>query len=348
MSEKGSKALDFAERGLFPDIVVRLGIRQLLKGRLIQIDAEDCEHAVSEQQRFIEMMDSSEIAPVPHLANEQHYEIPAEFFKLVLGPRLKYSCGYWPKNSMTLEEAESAALELTAERAQLRNGQAILDLGCGWGSFSLWAAENFPDSVITAVSNSSTQRVAIEDEAKRRKLKNVTVLTQDMNEFEPVMKFDRIISIEMFEHMRNYRLFFKRISGWLHAEGRFFMHIFCHKSVAYEFIDSGSSDWMTRHFFSGGIMPSDNLPLVFQDNLRLCEKWRWNGNHYKKTANAWLKNMDYNKKEIMQIMSAVYGEKIAKKWWMRWRIFFMSCAELFGYKNGQEWWVGHYLFKRNH
>ena len=346
MPQTGSRAFELAERGLLPDMVIRLGIRRLLKARLIEIGEQDCESMIFDQQRFIEMMNASEIAPVPHLANEQHYEVPAEFFKLVLGGRLKYSCGYWPKDEMTLEEAESAALKVTAERALLKNGQTILDLGCGWGSFSLWAAENYPDSSITAVSNSSAQRVAIEAEIERRNLKNLTVLTQDMNEFEPVTKFDRILSIEMFEHMRNYRLFFNRISKWLNPEGRFFMHIFCHRSTAYEFVDSGPSDWMTRHFFSGGIMPSDDLPLRFQEDLTLCGKWRWDGNHYKKTANAWLQNMDSQQSEVMPVMCSTYGEKLSSKWWMRWRIFFMACSELFGYEKGQQWWVGHYLFKR--
>ncbi|MBH98174.1 MAG: SAM-dependent methyltransferase [Rhodospirillaceae bacterium] len=338
-------AFKLAERGYLPDKVVRLGIRQLLKERLISIDCTDCESVMSDQQHFIEMMNSSEIAPVPHLANEQHYEMPAEFFKLILGSHLKYSCGYWPKSTMNLEESELAALEVTGERAQLKNGQTILDLGCGWGSFSLWAAENFSDSLITAVSNSNVQRAVIESEIKQRNLTNVTVLTRDMNEFNPFSKFDRIISIEMFEHMRNYRLFFSRISDWLNTDGRFFMHIFCHRSSAYEFIDHGPTDWMTRHFFSGGIMPSDDLPLRFQEDLILCGKWRWAGTHYEKTSNAWLHNMDLKKNKIMKIMYAVYGQDKAKIWWARWRIFFMACAELFGFEKGQQWWVSHYLYR---
>lgn len=342
-----SRVVDWTETGRVPDNVIRIGIRRLLKERLEEISAADCEWVAADQDQFIELMNYSPIAPLPERANEQHYEVPAEFFNLVLGRRRKYSCGYWNEGCTSLDEAEETALELTAARAQLREGQNVLDLGCGWGSFSLWAAELFPKSRFTAVSNSNTQREAIVAEAERRNFDNLTVLTCDMNEFEPDETYDRIVSIEMFEHLRNYRAMFARVSRWLKADGRFFMHIFCHRSTAYEFVDNGPTDWMTRHFFAGGLMPSDDLPLRFQKHLNLLKRWRWDGRHYEQTANVWLENMDAQKADIMPILASTYGANNAQKWWMRWRIFFMACAELFGYADGQEWWVSHYLFEAN-
>ncbi|HEY5623013.1 MAG TPA: cyclopropane-fatty-acyl-phospholipid synthase family protein [Gammaproteobacteria bacterium] len=344
-ASQASRVLDWTEMGLVPDNVIRLGIRRLLKERLAEIAADDCERVAMNQRQFIEMMNSAPVAPVPERANEQHYEVPAEFFDLVLGARRKYSCGYWDDDCVSLDDAELAALEQTAQRAGLKDGQTVLDLGCGWGSFSLWAAERYPNSRFTAVSNSRTQRAAIVAEADRLGLKNLTVLTRDMNDFEPNGCFDRIVSIEMFEHLRNYRAMFERVSRWLNPDGRFFMHIFCHRSAAYEFVDAGPGDWMTRFFFAGGIMPSDDLPLRFQEHLRLVDRWRWDGRHYEKTSNAWLHQMDAHKADILPILSATYGPDHALKWWMRWRIFFMACAELFGYADGQEWWVSHYLFE---
>lgn len=340
-----SRILDWAEMGLVPDSIIRFGIRRLLKDRLREISSLDCECVAADQERFLKIMDAGPIAPLPELANEQHYEVPAEFFKLVLGHRQKYSCSYWDEGCASLDAAESVALELTAARAQLRDGQVVLDLGCGWGSFSLWAAERYPNSTFTSVSNSRTQCAALVAAAEIRGLTNITVLTRDMNDFEPDNQFDRIVSIEMFEHLRNYRAMFERVSRWLKPDSYFFMHIFCHRSAAYEFVDTGPSDWMTRHFFAGGVMPSDDLPLRFQEHLKLCERWRWDGSHYEKTANAWLNKMDFQKPNIMPILIVTYGEDSAQRWWMRWRIFFMACAELFGYADGQEWWVSHYLFE---
>lgn len=342
------RVLDWTEMGLVPDNVIRMGIRRLLRERLDEISADDCEWIAADQDQFVTIMDQSPIAPLPELANEQHYEVPAEFFELVLGQRRKYSCSYWDDACTSLDSAELTALELTSARAELRNGQKVLDLGCGWGSFSLWAAERFPNSHFTAVSNSHTQREAILAEAEHRYLNNLTVLTADINDFESEGRFDRVVSIEMFEHLRNYRKMFARVSRWLNNDGRFFMHIFCHRAAAYEFVDSAPSDWMTRHFFAGGIMPSDDLPLRFQDDLKLCKRWRWDGRHYEKTANAWLNKIDAQKDDVMPILGATYGAENAQQWWMRWRIFFMACAELFGYRDGQEWWVGHYLFEAKH
>ena len=222
----------------------------------------------------------------------------------------------------------------------------ILELGCGWGSLTLWMAEHYPQARITAVSNSSSQRVYISREALRRGITNVEVITADMNDFSTDQRFDHVVSVEMFEHMRNYREMFRRVHDWLLPGGRFFMHIFCHRATSYEFVDDGDDDWMSRHFFSGGIMPGESLPLRFQDHLKIRNTWRWSGEHYEKTANAWLKNMDLRREKVWPILCETYGSDNAMQWWMRWRIFFMACAELFDYDEGQEWFVGHYLLSR--
>jgi cyclopropane-fatty-acyl-phospholipid synthase len=222
----------------------------------------------------------------------------------------------------------------------------VLELGCGWGSLSLWLAASFPRAAITAVSNSRSQREYIVAEAQRRELQNLRVITADANSFAIDERFDRVVSVEMFEHMRNYAALFERIAGWLQPNGAFFMHIFAHRSAPYEFVDQGPGDWMGRHFFSGGIMPSDDLPLHFQRDLVLAQRWRWSGTHYQKTADAWLDNIDRNREAVMPILAATYGERDAEVWRMRWRMFFMACAELFGFANGQEWGVSHYLFRK--
>ena len=222
----------------------------------------------------------------------------------------------------------------------------ILELGCGWGSLTLSIAEQYPRSRITAVSNSSSQREFILQQAQARQLENIDVVTCDMNDFHAEQTFHRVVSVEMFEHMRNYRLLFERINGWLKPNGRFFMHIFCHRDVPYLFEDRDASDWMSRHFFSGGMMPSRDLPLFFQEHLSIEEQWQWSGLHYEKTANAWLEKMDRNRTSVWPILEQTYGEQATQQWWMRWRMFFMACAELFAYDNGQQWSVGHYLFKK--
>ncbi len=345
MSAAQQRALGWVEQGLVPDPVVRAGIRRLLLQRLDEIDAASADAAARRTEAFIEMMDAGPVAPLPEKANEQHYEVPAEFFAEVLGAQRKYSSCYWPRGVDTLEQAEIAALEATCERAGIVDGMRILELGCGWGSLTLWIASRYPQSTVTAVSNSQGQREYIEDEAGRRGLTNLRVITADMNDFATDERFDRVVSLEMFEHMRNYRELFARVHDWLEPGGRFFMHIFCHRLVPYEFVDRDASDWMSRYFFSGGIMPSDPLPARFQDHLRLVRQWRWDGRHYEKTLNAWLARMDQRKARVMPILERANGAD-ASLWWVRWRLFFMACAELFGYRDGQEWWVSHYLFER--
>ena len=346
MSAAARIAIDWVEQGLVPDTVTRQGIRRLLARRLGEIGAGDCAEAADAEQALVARMDCAPIALVPEIANAQHYEVPASFFEQVLGPRHKYSACHWGAAGASLEQAEAAALALTCAHACLEDGQTILELGCGWGALSLWMAERYPRARITAVSNSRSQRDHIEARARQAGFGNLRVLTADMNEFASDQRFDRIVSVEMFEHMRNWRALFQRVHEWLRPGGRFILHSFCHRSTPYFFEEQGPTDWMGRHFFSGGLMPSDDLPLRFQDDLRLTSRWRWSGQHYERTLNAWLANMDRRRAAILPILVDTYGRDEAERWWHRWRIFFMACAELFGYDEGQQWWVSHYLFER--
>jgi cyclopropane-fatty-acyl-phospholipid synthase len=346
MSTVTNLAINWTEQGLVPDAVIRAGIRRLCKQRLEEIHAGDAEAASAAFETFVTHMNAAELALLPHKANEQHYEVPAAFYAAALGEHRKYSSCFWPQGVSNLNEAEAVALAVTCERAGIENGQRILELGCGWGSLTLWMAEHYPASRITAVSNSRSQREHIVGEAARRGLQNVDIITCDMNVFATEARFDRIVSVEMFEHMRNWRALFQRVYGWLVPGGRFFMHVFCHRSAPYEFVDNGPSDWMGRHFFSAGIMPSDDLALRFQEHLQLIQRWRWDGTHYEKTANAWLANVDAHRDTVLAVLATTYGEDVAQQWLQRWRIFFMACAELFGYNHGQVWWVSHYLFER--
>lgn len=346
MSNLTHIALSGVEQGLVPDALVRAGIRRLLKQRLIEIGARDATSAAELSHAFVADIVRAPMALVPEKANEQHYEVPASFFDQVLGAHRKYSSCWWPTGVSTLEDAEAAALGATCEHAQLADGQSILELGCGWGSLTLWMASRYPASRITAVSNSHSQRDYITAEAARRGLTNVHVITCDMNVFDSAQRFERVVSIEMFEHMRNWPALFKRVSGWLQPRGRFFMHVFVHRSTPYAFVERDETDWMSRHFFAGGMMPSDDLALHFQDDLKLVQRWRWNGRHYERTADAWLANMDARRAALWPVIAATYGRSAAAQWWTRWRMFFMSCAELFGYDNGEQWWISHYLFER--
>jgi cyclopropane-fatty-acyl-phospholipid synthase len=344
--DKPSDAPSWVERGFVPDPLVRAGIRRLCEQRLADIGAADATRSAAIAEDFIRSLRTAELAPLPHKANAQHYEVPDAFFAQVLGPQRKYSCAWWPPGVTDLAAAEALALAVTAERAQLADGQAVLELGCGWGSLTLWMARSFPSSRIVGVSNSHSQREYILARARDEGLDNVEILTADMNVFTGAGRFDRILSVEMFEHLRNWPAMFARVGDWLQPGGRFFMHVFCHRSTPYAFIDAEESDWMSRHFFSGGMMPSDELPARFQDHLRLLQRWRWDGQHYEKTANAWLALLDARRERVMPILESTYGKEQAAIWLQRWRMFFMACAELFGYRNGQEWWVGHYLFER--
>jgi cyclopropane-fatty-acyl-phospholipid synthase len=346
MNATAQWAIRCAESGIAPDAAIRAGIRRLCAERLREIGTDDVEAGAAATEAFVRAMDAADVALVPAVANAQHYEVPAEFFGLALGPHRKYSCAWWPEGVTTLAGAEMAALEETARRAGLDNGQSILDLGCGWGSLTLWAAARYTRSHIVGVSNSQSQRAWILAQAARRRLTNVEVITADMNRFSIDRQFDRVVSVEMFEHMRNWRTLFGRVERWLSPGGRFLMHVFCHRSTPYPFVDTGPGDWMSRHFFSGGMMPSDDLALRFQDALRLVERWRWDGRHYEKTANAWLTNVDAQRDEALAVLGGVYGRDAGEHWLQRWRIFFMACAGLFGYRDGQEWWVSHYLFEK--
>lgn len=338
------RVLDWVEAGRIPDVALRFGVRHLLSRRLADINAHDVESASVALDAFVAGMRRAEIAPLPERANEQHYEVPASFFDIVLGRHQKYSCAYWAPGERSLDEAEASALRMTCERAGIEDGMSILELGCGWGSLTLWIAKHYPGAQLTAVSNSASQREHIESLAARDGLSNLNVITCDMNDFEASQTFDRIVSVEMFEHMRNYEELFARIHRWLKADGQFFMHIFCHRLCAYPFEDNGPQDWMSRHFFSGGIMPSVDLPLHFQRDLTLRRRWVWDGQHYEKTANAWLAKLDANNAHAMPVLAETYGAPDAQRWLQRWRMFFIACAELFGYNEGQEWFVGHYLF----
>lgn len=335
------------ERGLVPDTLTRAAIRRLCHRRLQSLYSAGSGGDSISEPCFIATMRSSPIALVPEKANEQHYELPPEFFELVLGPRLKYSCCFWPHPHTTLAEAEVAALETTCLRAELADGQRVLELGCGWGSLSLWMAQHYPASRITAVSNSVSQRTYIETAAAARKLTNLTVVTADMNDFIATEKFDRVISIEMFEHMRNYELLLQRISDWLRPQGKLFIHIFCHRETAYPFDSSGDADWMGRLFFSGGLMPSLNLLSNFSRDMQVERSWCWNGLHYQRTAEAWLALLDERWHQALTILRQVYGPSQGHRWLQRWRVFFMAVSELFGYRDGDEWLVAHYLMRQN-
>jgi cyclopropane-fatty-acyl-phospholipid synthase len=339
-------SISLIERGLMPDALIRAGIRRLCTQRLAEISADDAEQAAQLTEQFVQHMRSAEIAPLPRLANEQHYEVPADFFQHVLGPHRKYSSAWWPAGTIDLGDAEQRALTATAQRAQLADGQRVLELGCGWGSLTLWMAGKYPASRITGVSNSRSQRESILERAAARGLTNIEIITADMNAFSSEGGFDRVVSVEMFEHMRNWPRLFANVHDWLAPGGLFFMHVFVHRATPYAFVDGGESDWMSRHFFSGGMMPSDELALRFQQHLPLQQRWRWDGRHYEQTANAWLANLDAARDQVLPILARTYGEADAAMWLQRWRVFFMACAELFGYRNGQEWWVSHYLFKR--
>jgi cyclopropane-fatty-acyl-phospholipid synthase len=331
----------FAERGLLNDAIIRKGIRCLLAQRLRS--AYDLQRST---QEWIEYLSNCLVAEETEAANSQHYEVPADYFCAVLGPHLKYSSGYWENSKTTLEEAEIAMLRLSCERAELAAGQAILELGCGWGSLSLWMAATYPDSTITALSNSHSQRAYIEGQAQERGLTNLEVITCDINSFVPNKVYDRIVSVEMMEHIRNHQQLFSKLKSWLHPSGKIFVHIFTHRSQTYLFEDKNSKDWMSRYFFTGGIMPSTDLLPTAANGFNEEARWSVNGQHYSRTLEAWLQKQDLQSVEVLRSLQPCYG-KDTKLWLQRWRIFYIACSELFAYNNGHEWRVTHYRFSPN-
>ena len=339
-------AMHLAETGHIPDAMIRLGIRQLLRSRLRSLELAPATAVETAEDEFAAQCRHAAVAEVPQLANEQHYEVPAGLFETVLGPRLKYSCCHFGEGATTLAEAEDSALAITAARAELHDGQRILELGCGWGSLTLWMAGHFPNARITAVSNSASQREFIEARAAEWGFDHIEVITADMNEFAPRAVYDRVVSIEMFEHMRNHAELLRRIAGWLAADGKLFVHIFCHRSRSWLFEDHGPGDWMARQFFSGGMMPALTLLPRYQQHLRLADQWQWSGRHYEQTCNAWLRRLDAARPAALEHLAHASETQSAQVQLQRWRMFFMSCAELFGFHGGAEWLVTHLLFER--
>lgn len=341
--------IDLCEKGLIPDPLSRWGMRQLMKRRLVDEANQDGEVRSQRLNAFLDELRASPIAVETGAANEQHYEVPAAFFHAHLGPRLKYSCCYYPNGNETLAEAEDKMFALYAERAGLQDGMRILDLGCGWGSLSLWLAEKYPNAQIVGLSNSNGQREFIQKRARDSGYRHLTILTGNIVSFDfphdaVQAGFDRVMSIEMFEHMKNYGLLLEKVSRWMKPDAKLFIHIFVHKLLAYHFEVKGEDDWMSKYFFTGGTMPSENLLLNFQDHVRLERQWWVDGRHYEKTSNHWLAGMDANRDAILAIFKDGYGPDQAAIWVQRWRMFYMAVAELFGYAGGNEWGVGHYLF----
>jgi cyclopropane-fatty-acyl-phospholipid synthase len=359
----GARAVDtVVDRGLVPDPVLRRAIRGLLRRRRAAITAGSVEQRSARQRALLMALASSPVAVDVDEANAQHYEVPTELFQLMLGPHLKYSSGYWPPGVDDLAAAEAAMLALTCERADLRDGQDVLELGCGWGSLTLWMAERYPNSRIVAVSNSVTQREYIDKQAALRGLDNVTVLTCDVNRLgagagpaggpgvhaDVVVDatFDRVVSVEMFEHVRNHRVLTERIARWLRPGGKLFVHVFAHRSDAYAFETGARADWMARHFFTGGLMPSHDLLLLSVRDLVVEDRWAVSGRHYARSLRAWLERLDASRRRAVELFAVQEGRRRARVSVRRWRVFTIACEELFGFAGGDEWHVSHVRFVR--
>lgn len=330
--------------GRLPDWLVRAGIRRRLRARLRRQHVDDPERVQGELMSWVRACEQQPLAVATAAANAQHYEVPAGFFAAVLGRHRKYSCGLWTHPAATLDEADAAMLELTCRRGQLADGMTVLDLGCGWGALSLWIAEHHPRCRVLGVSNSGTQRDDILARARARGLTNVEIVTADINTFTPDRRFDRVFSVEMMEHCRNWRELLRRIAGWLQPDGRLFVHVFTHRNAGYPFAVDGDGDWMARQFFTGGQMPADSQLLYWQDDLRIQDHWHVSGDHYRRTSEAWLRNLDRARDQVLPLLGDDAAS--ARRQFHAWRTFFLACAELWGHAGGREWFVSHYLAAR--
>jgi cyclopropane-fatty-acyl-phospholipid synthase len=340
--------LKLAERAYLPDFLIRVGIRKLCRQRLSELRLKFDAGPEEALNLFVQRLSTEPVAAMPHLANAQHYEISAEFFKRVLGRNLKYSSCFYDGPHQSLDEAEDAALALTCEHALIRDGQSVLELGCGWGSLTLWIASHYPNTLITGVSNSRSQREFILEHARKRNLSNIEIVTADMNAFDPGRSFDRIVSVEMLEHMRNLRSLLDRIATWLRPDGRFFFHVFCNRDHPYTFDAGGKGDWMAQNFFSGGLMPSRDLLPRLATRFESEATYDWDGTHYARTAEHWLKNQDAHREAIIAQFQADQSKSEARQTFQRWRMFFMACAELFNLNSGKEWGVVHHRLRLAH
>jgi len=338
--------LNLLYANIVPDFLLRPVLQLLIRQNIKRLEREKFSDSERQRRGLLEKFDHSPIAIQTHLPNVQHYEVPPAFFKLVLGRRLKYSCCYWSNGVNTLDAAEENMLELTCQRAQLEDGMSVLDLGCGWGSLTLWIAEHYPACRVLAVSKSQDQIEHIISSAREKGYQNVKALVADVNDMDLDHRFDRVFSIEMFEHMKNYRRLMRDISRILNPGGKLFVHIFSHRLFAYEFEAADATNWMAQNFFTGGTMPSDDLLLHYQDDLHLLDHWRISGLHYAKTLRAWLEKMDRQKLNVQDVLAKAYGRENISRWWVNWRLFFLACEATWAYRGGQEYIVSHYLFEK--